>query len=52
MTLWLSVHNPFGGEIDGDYEADNNFPKLKRLSIGCVCQCTFAAPGHPEADLH
>ena len=37
MTLWLSVHNPFEGEVDGDYEADNNFPELRHLSIGCVC---------------
>jgi hypothetical protein len=40
MTLWLSVYNPDDGEVDGDYEADNNFPELKRLSIGCVCSCS------------
>jgi hypothetical protein len=44
MTLWLSIHNPMGGEIDGDYEADNNFPELRRLCIGCVCNCSALLP--------
>ena len=37
MSLWLSVYNPDGGVVDEDYEADNNFPELRHLSIGCVC---------------
>jgi hypothetical protein len=37
MSLWLLVYNPDGGEVDGDYEADDNFPELRHLSIGCVC---------------
>lgn len=40
MTLWLSIHNPWGGEIDGDHEADDNLPELRHLSIGCVCSCS------------
>jgi hypothetical protein len=52
MTLWLSVYNPDEGEVDGDYEADNNFPELERLSIGYVCSCNGLLPLATLQQMH